>query len=384
MTKNQFSGITYKICHIITDLDVGGAEYMLKRLVEEQHADRDSLVIISLTGIGKIGEQLQAQGFHVYALNMKGKLAFPVALWRLSKLLKKLKPDLVQTWMYHADLLGGLAAYFSGIRKIVWGIHCSKLPIGRPLTKLVMLSCARLSSWLPAKIVCVAEAAKINHIQYGYSGQKMTIIPNGFSAAPLIKSRSQNRPILTTHGAAAAAFIVGCVGRFHPDKGQDILVLAIQLIAQQAPHVQFVFAGRGCDEQNSELTKLITSCGVRDKIILLGERDDIQSLLPEFDLFCMPSRSEAFPVALGEAMLAGLPCVATNVGDVKELGGATTVFVEPCDVDALANAIIEMVQQTPEQRAEKGLLGRSHVEKSYSIQHVSDLYKNIYQDLLSY
>ncbi|OBP15335.1 hypothetical protein A5320_08200 [Rheinheimera sp. SA_1] len=384
MTKNEICSSAHKICHIITDLDVGGAEFMLKRLLEQQIDERNSILVISLTGIGKIGEQLIAQGFSVYALDMKGKLAFPAAFWNLSRLLRQFKPDLVQTWMYHADLLGGLAAYYCGIRHIVWGIHCSKLPIGRPLTKLVMQCCARLSAWLPAKIVCVAEAARQNHIEYGYVDHKMVIIPNGFSAATLQKTISQPKPILSAHGITMSMFVVGCVGRFHPDKGQDILVQTIKLVSQKVPHVKFVLAGRGCDKHNVELMELIASCGVVEQMVLLGERDDVPYLLPEFDLFCMPSRSEAFPVALGEAMLAGLPCVATNVGDSKALGGPDTVFVEACDVNALANAIVEMSQQSPDELAQKGSLGRKRVEQLYSIENVSQHYKTIYCDLLSH
>jgi len=373
----------FKICHIITDLDVGGAEFMLKRLVEEQSAQRDFMSIVSLTNLGKIGEQLQAQGFTVYTLNMAGKLGLLIAFWRLCKLLKELRPDVVQTWMYHADLLGGLAAYFCGIRRIVWGIHCSKLPIGRPLTKVVMLICAKMSSWLPAKIICVAEAAKANHIEYGYAKHKMTIIPNGFSEAPIVKDFTKSRHILKKYDVADSAFIVGCVGRFHPDKGQDILIEAVSLVAEKAANTQFVLVGRGCDKENSHLINLIDNFNLRSKIILLGERDDIPLLLPEFDLFCMPSRTEAFPVALGEAMLAGLPCVATDVGDAKELGGPTTWFVEPCDVNSLAIGIMAMSEKPAPELAERGLQGRLHVKELYSIQNVSRLYSRVYQDLFA-
>ncbi len=372
-----------KICHIITDLDVGGAEYMLKRLLEHQIKDLDSFVVISLTGLGKIGEQLRNQGVAVYTLNMSGKLAFPFAFWRLRKLLRQLKPELVQTWMYHADLLGGLAAYSCGIRRIVWGIHCSRLPIGRPLTKIVMMCCAKMSTWLPTRILCVAEAAKQNHIKYGYSSGKMLVIPNGFSAAILTKTAGQLKPLLTPYGITPDNFVVGCVGRFHPDKGQDILLQTIKQVAQQVPRVKFVLAGRECDAGNDELIELVRRFDVSDQIVLLGERDDIPYLLPEFDLFCMPSRSEAFPVALGEAILAGVPCVATNVGDAMELGGDEVVYVEPSNVDALAAAIVNLSQQSSEELAKKSLLGRQRIQALFSIENVSQRYNAVYLDLLS-
>ncbi|MBU2180926.1 MAG: glycosyltransferase [Gammaproteobacteria bacterium] len=383
MSNSGLTPCKDKICHIITDLDVGGAEYMLKRLLEHQLGNKDSFSVVSLTGLGKIGEQLRAQGISVYTLNMSGKLAFPLALWRLVKLLSKLKPDLVQTWMYHADLLGGLAAYYCGIRRIVWGIHCSKLPIGRPLTKIVMMCCAKMSSWLPSQILCVAEAAKQNHIKYGYCSDKMLIVPNGFSAAKLVKTASQAKPLLAPYGVTSEHFVVGCVGRYHPDKGQDILIRAVEQVVQRVPQVKFVLAGRNCDANNVELTELVKKFQIADNVILLGERDDIPYLLPEFDLFCMPSRSEAFPVALGEAMLAGVPCVATNVGDAIELGGSETTYVEPLDISALALAIVNVSMLSTESLANKSLLGRERVQALYSIENVTQRYNAVYLDLLS-
>ncbi len=357
---------------------------MLKRLLEHQAADKEQLVVISLLGTGKIGEQLKARGYEVYALNMQGKLAFPLALWRLVRLLRRLKPDIVQTWMYHADLLGGLAAYLCGIRRIVWGIHCTQLPLGRPLTRWVMQSCAWLSGVIPAKIVCVADAAMQNHIGYGYAADKMLVIPNGFSPPALVKTGSQRRPLLSAAGIQAEQLVIGCVGRFHPDKGQDLLVEAAALVAAQLPQVRFVLAGRGCDPQNSALTEQIQRCGLTAQVVLLGERDDIPALLPEFDLFVMPSRSEAFPVALGEAMLAGLPCIATRVGDSEALGGPDTVFVPALNTQALADAIVTLSQDTPEQLLYRGQKGRERVQALFSIQSVSQRYAAIYQDLLSF
>lgn len=368
------------ICHISTDLDVGGAEMMLKRLLEVQADNRHNIVVISLMGLGKIGAQLQQLGFSVYPLNMRGKLAFPVAFYRLVRLLRVIRPTWVQTWMYHADLLGGVAAYFSGIRQIVWGIHCTKVPIGRPLTRWVMQCCAWLSHRIPAQIICVAEAAKQNHISYGYCAQKMRVIPNGFNIDTPVRGSLQSRPVLRQLGVQAEDFVVGCVGRFHPDKGQDLLVAAAAMCRQRSA-IKFVLAGRGCDESNPHLTDLLQRAGVRANVVLLGERDDIPALLTEFDLFCMPSRSEAFPVALGEAMLAGLPCVATKVGDAAELGGDYVTFVRAEDIDALAGSILQLSDISAEQLHHRGLLGRQRVIDRFSIAAVSARYLDVYRDM---
>jgi len=351
---------------------------MLKRLLEQEPEYKDRVVVVSLMDQGKIGQQLIQAGFTVYALDMKGKLAFPFALVRLTRLLRQLNPALVQTWMYHADLLGGLAAYFAGIKTIVWGIHCTKLPIGRPLTRVVMKLCALLSYKIPSHIVCVADAARQMHIHYGYKSSLMSVIPNGFAISNDTHSPQRERALLLKQ---PGSLIVGSVGRFHPDKGQDILLAAAAIVVQQRPDIQFVFVGRQCDDSNTTLQQLITQYGLKEHILLLGERDDIAQLLPDFDIFCLPSRSEAFPVALGEAMLAALPCVATDVGDCRLLTGELFPLVAPGDAQALAVAILQMAAKPQEERQHLGLNARQRVIDLFSIASVSSKYRQLYSQL---
>jgi glycosyltransferase involved in cell wall biosynthesis len=370
-----------EICHVITDLDVGGAEFMLKRLLEHNVLHRKTIAVVSLMGPGKIGEQLTSAGFKVYALDMQGKLAFPLALFRLTRLLNKMKPELIQTWMYHADLLGGLAAYFAGCKTIVWGIHCTRLPIGRPLTWVVMKLCSLLSRSIPSHIVCVAEAARLMHISYGYDASKMSVIPNGFEVEQF-QPRFGAKRVLLDGAALNNRVVIGSVGRFHPDKGQDVLLVAAAQVVQTNPEVLFVLVGRLCDTSNLELQQLIEKYKISSNVLLLGERDDIAQLLPEFDVFCLPSRSEAFPVALGEAMLAGLPCVATDVGDCRVLNGEYSELVPPGDAALLAEAILAVIHKPKEEKHRLGIQGRQRVIDLFSIASVSERYQKLYTELL--
>jgi glycosyltransferase involved in cell wall biosynthesis len=369
-----------EICHVITDLDVGGAEFMLKRLLEHNIAQRAEIAVVSLMDTGKIGEQLISAGFKVYTLDMQGKLAFPVALIRLTKLLRQLQPRLVQTWMYHADLLGGLAAHFAKCPTIVWGIHCTRLPIGRPLTWVVMKLCSWLSKRIPDHIVCVAEAARLMHVSYGYDQSKMSVIPNGFEVEQIQPRGSEPRQLLN-RPEFTDRVLIGSVGRFHPDKGQDVLLEAAAQLIQSQPKALFVLVGRQCDSQNADLTQLIEAYQLSQHILLMGERDDIPQLLPEFDIFCLPSRSEAFPVALGEAMLAGLPCVATDVGDCRVLVGGSTDLVPSGDAKQLAAALDKMLQKSDAEKRNLGLQGRQRVIELFSIASVALRYQQLYSQL---
>jgi glycosyltransferase involved in cell wall biosynthesis len=369
-----------EICHVITDLDVGGAEFMLKRLLEHNIAHRAEIAVVSLMDTGKIGEQLISAGFKVYTLDMQGKLAFPLALIRLTKLLRQLQPRLVQTWMYHADLLGGLAAHFAKCPTIVWGIHCTRLPIGRPLTWVVMKLCSWLSKRIPDHIVCVAEAARLMHVSYGYDQSKMSVIPNGFEVEQIQPRGSAPRQLLN-RPEFADRVLIGSVGRFHPDKGQDVLLQAAAQLILSQPKALFVLVGRQCDSQNVELTQLIETYQLGQHILLMGERDDIPQLLPEFDIFCLPSRSEAFPVALGEAMLAGLPCVATDVGDCRVLVGGSNDLVPSGDAKQLAAALDKMLQKSDTEKRNLGLQARQRVIQLFSIASVALRYQQLYSQL---
>lgn len=370
-----------KVCHVITSLGVGGAEYMLKRLLNQQIADKSLITVISMMELGKIGQQLREMGYAVHTLEMKSAFGFFRVLFSLMTLLRQVKPDVLQTWMYHADLLGGIAGYLAGYRRIIWSIHCTRVPAGRPMTAVVMKMCAWLSGVLPSKILCVAEAARKNHIRYGYDASRMVVVPNGFDVPEQFKSVSTRRQILT--GAQfEQKCIVGCVGRFHIDKGQDLLLQAAAEVISKRPDVVFVFAGNQVDDGNIALMQLIAKLGLEHHVFMLGERDDVPALLPEFDIYCMPSRTEAFPVALGEAMLAGLPCVATRVGDCEVLGGEQVHFVDAGNVSALAAALLEMAALPEVERLLLGHAGRERVRQLFSIASISQQYMSLYVEVI--
>jgi len=373
---------------VITSLGVGGAEYMLKRLLSDEVTDKQQITIVSLMELGKIGVQLRDMGYQVYSLKMRSALSFVPVLFKLTRLLGNIKPDLVQTWMYHADLLGGLAAHRAGIRRIIWSIHCTRVPAGRPLTAVVMKICAWLSNRIPSRIVCVANAAKNNHIKYGYLAERMVVIPNGFEVPlPVSAAKEPSDVPVKRQVLRGPSFdgktLIGCVGRFHIDKGQDILLHAAAKVVAQQPDTVFVLAGNEVDADNRLLASIIASHNLQRHVVLLGERDDVALLLQDFDCYCMPSRTEAFPVALGEAMLASLPCVATRVGDTEVLGGDTLRYVPADDASALADGLLALLQEDLTVQRQLGERCRARVLKHFSIDTVRQLYRNLYQQVIA-
>lgn len=171
-----------KVVFIITGLSIGGAEISLLKLLQGIDRTRFEPEVISLTTKGEIGPRIENLGLPVHALGMKPGLPNPVKFAYLVRLLRQSRPDAVHTWMYHADLLGGLAVRMANVKALAWSIRNSDLSLGRSkrTTLLTAKICACISGWLPRHILSCSGRARDMHIANGYDSGKMMLIPNGF------------------------------------------------------------------------------------------------------------------------------------------------------------------------------------------------------------
>jgi hypothetical protein len=154
-----------KVMHVIIGLEVGGAERMLSRLVlaQQKTLPAAECTVVSLTDLGPLGMRLSEAGVSVVALEMRVPLGLLMVVWHLRNLMLQLNPDVVQTWMPHGDLLGGLAARWAGIPKVVWGIRATSMTGASLATRLMRRLCALLSYTVPTHIVSAAEASQRSH-----------------------------------------------------------------------------------------------------------------------------------------------------------------------------------------------------------------------------
>lgn len=371
------------VCHIITSLDVGGAELVLFRLLSAQKENANNISVITLKAGGALALELQRLGFTVHTLNVTGLSSLLLSVFKLAKILKSIQPDIVQSWLYHADFITALSSFYWRAPHYVWGIHTCQLPKGKVATWAIMKACAWLSHVVPGKIVCVAEAARQLHLTHGYSAEKFVVIPNGFSLSDYKAKPGQRELLRQEFGIAPSAIVVGIVARWHPDKGQDVMLKAISKIQQNYADVIFLMVGRGCDNDNQELVTLKSHCVYPDNILAVGERSDIPAILNSMDIFCMPSRTEAFPLALGEAMCAALPVVATAVGDVEYMTGNLVGLALPDDADALATRLTQILALTPAQQTELGQALLARVSTLFSIETMVARYQKLYAELLA-
>lgn len=373
------------VTHIIIGLERGGAEMVLVRFVEAQRFSAEYRhAVISLTDLGCYGAHLEQLGIPVYVMGLKGPLGLPRVMFELVRRLRSLKPDLVQTWMYHADLLGGLAAMLVGSPPVIWGVHSFDLKRGAKLsTRIVQKLCAWASGYLPTLILCVAEASRRAHASVGYEAGRMRVVPNGFDVTQRPPQAEDVHGLREKHGIEPVHFVVGCVGRFHPAKDHHNFVRAAALVAPAFPMARFMMVGPGLDWSNAQLCEWIDAEeGLRERFALLGERGDVPVCLAAMDIFCSSSRTEAFPLVVGEAMLAGRPAVVTDVGDTALIVSDTAVVVECENAAALAAGLSSLLSAGPEYRQQLGLRAQQRVRAEYSIERSISETLQAYADAL--
>lgn len=353
---------------------------MLFQLVK--HADRSKFepIVVSLTTIGSLGKDVTEMGIPVFSLEMQRGKIDPARTIRLLQLIKSLKPDLVQSWMYHADLLGGLAHLVNRI-PIVWGIHNTVLEPGqsKQSTILTRQLCARLSYSAPQMIVCCANAAKQAHIELGYDERKMLVIPNGIDTdrfrPALPDERKQIRHEL---GIRDTDVVIGLVARYDPLKDHHNFIRAAGKIKAKYNGVSFVLCGRGCNWQNTELKQWIDEWDLRASIYLLDQRADVPRIMRSLDALAISSYGEAWPVALGEGMASGLPSVTTDVGDAAIIVGDTGIVVPPRDSTELAKGLEVMIALGGEARRALGANARRRIEQQFSLARTIRGYSSIH------
>jgi len=367
-----------KILHIITDLDVGGAEKVLYNLISLQK--EKSSIVVSLTSLGSLGRQLVDNGFDVVALNLKF-YNLPFVVFRLFKLIREHNPYVVQTWLYHADLIGGFSAKLAGVKYIVWGIRTTELKSGSHITGVLRKISAWLSYWIPIKIVVVAEKARQKHVLLGYDPSKMVLIPNGFDTKAVQVSVGLVAQFKRTVSIADGDFVIGCVGRLSQVKGQDVFVKSAGIILQKFPSVKFLMVGRGLEKAGQDAFLEIKKNGWSDNFVMLGERSDVAVCLSGMDVFCVPSRSEGFPNVLGEAMFLGVPCVSTDAGDASLLGGADVPIARVDDPESLANKLIWMMSKSRQERQQIGQRLTQRILDNYSLEVMTSSYRKLYEKL---
>ena len=373
-----------KIIHLITDLFTGGAEMMLYKLVTRLDRTRFENVVISMIEDGELVKPIEKAGVPVLNLEMKRGVPDPRALLRLSRILREEKPQVLQTWLYHSDLVGLAAARLGGVQTVVWNIRCSNVDMQKysRLSAITRSLLAALSS-RPSVIVANSYVGRDEHVRFGYRPRRWEIIPNGFDVDAFAPDHGQRSRIRGQLGIADRDFVIGTVGRLDPMKDYATFFRAATILLAKNPNVHFLLAGRGLERGKTGLAEEASAASLQPgNFHLIGERSDIPPIMNAMDIFTLSSSfGEGFPNAIGEAMSCGVPCVATNVGDVPKVVNGTGILVPPGDAVALAAGWEKMITMSSTDRYAMGRAARIRIVSLYSLPAVVARYESLYEEL---
>jgi len=376
-----------KVTHVITGLSEGGAQASLLRLVEATQHDVHHH-IVSLTDMGVYGERITSLGIEVEAVNLKPGQLTPSGVIKLSKILKFSHPDVVQTWMYHADLLGGIFSRLICRVPVIWGIRNLHIDSSARATKFIAKLNALLSYFIPKKIVSVSDSAANYHKKIGYR-DIFEIVPNGYNTdSPQVTKKDicSSKQMLFPDGQPD--FIFGCVARWDPLKDHQNLITAFAdfLSKHESLNCKLVLVGEGCDENNTMLRSLLLDYKVFEQVAMLGRRENIPELMKIFDVTVLSSKSEAFPNVLAESMLCGTPCVTTDVGDARRIVAEFGWIVPPEDYKALSRSLDDAYHYIGfnAKKMTDSISSRchGHIAENFSLDAAASKYLKIWRDSL--
>ncbi len=372
-----------KILHVITGLEDGGAESVLFNLCT--HAREHTHAVVSLMGPGKYGPLLVAAGIPVHCLHFPQSRVTLRGLVRLHRIVETVCPDVVQTWMYHADLVGGFIAKAEGLRNIFWGIHNANLDqaITKRTTLWTARVCARLSWHLPRRIVCCAQNSLEVHRALGYDPGRLVVIHNGHDLARFAPDPAAGRRVRRELELPPETPVLGMVARFDPQKDHRNLLHALARVRDEVPGVRCLLVGRDNNDRNDALVREIRGLGLQDVVLLLDQRRDVPALMNALDLHVLSSRGEAFPNVLNEAMACGTPCVTTDVGDAAHIVGETGWVVSREDSPSLAAALVSALEESraPDGRfAERRRRARERIAENFSLERMVEQYCDLWSN----
>ena len=367
------------ILHLITGLETGGAERMLVHLASRTDRRRFRSVVVSMTGPGTMGPLVEAAGVTLRSLDLRRSVPDPRGVVRLARILREFRPAVLQTWLYHADLLGVIMRRLGQVPHLVWGLQGTET-IDTPIVRRLLAWC----SPIPDAVVVVSRVGQRFHEGIGYRPRRWVHIPNAFDTAALHPDPEARRRGRAMFGIADHIVAILLPARYHPMKDHANFLAAAARLTASHPDVLFAMAGSGTDPSNRELAAAVAAHGLGKRALLLGDRPDIESLYPAFDIVTLSSAfGEALPMVLGEAMASGVPCAATDSGDAGLVVGDTGIIVPPRDPAALAAGWAQLIMLGDQGRSALGLKARARICEHYDLGLVVPRFETFYQEITS-
>ena len=374
-----------RILNLVNSLDVGGAQTVLSRLAGGLDQQGFEQSVVSVLPPGKITPWFTEAGIPVQSLDARGLFSGIRGVFRMARIIRKEKPDLIQTWMFHSAIIGELAGLLSmRSPRVLWSIHHTKLgkESSKFTTRMIQRTLAFLSSRSPERIIYCSQSSQDLHIEDGFDASKSQLIFNGTDIELYKADDSAKQEVRDRYNIPMDAPVVGMAGRYHPQKDFANLLRAFALVQKSIPEAHLIACGPDVSRDTEALRELADLCPSPSQVHLIGSHLNMQKIYPAFSLASLSScEGEAFPLVLGEAMACEVPCVATDLGDSALIIGDTGKIVQPRDSEALAVAMVDMLS-LGESLQEKGKQARQRVADRFALSLCVNTHADLYRSLV--
>ena len=363
-----------KLLFLIRGLERGGAERQLVTTAIGLSRRGYTIDVAVFYRGGALEQDLRDADIRVHYIDKRGRWDIVGFAGRLIRLLRRLGPDIVYSYLPTANILAALFKSYASGTRIVWGVRASNVDTDH--YDLVTRLTYRLQSLFARRadlIISNSHAGRDHVTLKGIPGERVIVVPNGIDSRRHRPSDAGRRRFRTELGLADDDILVGVVGRLDPMKGHTTFLEAAARCQGSDRSMRFVCVGKSPDGYGEVLRQLADRAGLRDRVIWAGERSDLPDVYNAFDIACSASAyGEGFSNAIGEAMACARPCVVTDVGDAARIVGDAGIVVPPDDPAALADAWRQICGSTAREQQAMGARARARIERNFSEQAMID------------
>ena len=348
------------ILFICNSLNLGGAEKIMSEIIKNIKSYKKE--IICLTNRGYYSKLLEDEGIKITYLNLDRNPFDLLKIFKAYLIILKKKPKIINTFLYHSDVIGSILGKLTFKSKILWSVHSDFIKSNNTFLRNIQVKfLSIISNYIPNKIIYCSKESLDNHVNFGYCKSKSFIIENEVCTKKFYPRKKSYYKIRKLLGIKNDVFLIGHIARFHPIKGHKILLDSLKLLKKENKNFRCLMIGTNI-KKNASLEKQIRKNNLKENIILYGETKFPHHLINSFDINIISSVSESSSLVLMEAMACGIPTLSTNVGPLSKTIGQTGWVVKKNSVEALAEKLILIIQNKNSIKT-KSILARERIVK---------------------
>lgn len=366
---SPFTAEPLRVLFLTRSLDYGGCERQLVVLAKALQSCRYSFAVATFYPGGALRKELAEADVVTISLDKSSRWDIVGFILRLIRLLHQLKPHILHTYLGTANILGVLMRLFFPSMKVVWGVRASNMELDRyGWADRVQYQIERRLAKAADLIVSNSEAGAQYAVMQGFPTKKIVVVPNGISTQRFVPNRAAGIGIRKELAIREEIPLIGLIGRLDPMKGHPLFLESASLLVKEWPDVRFVCVGDGPVDYGKYLRQIAERLGIADHVHWIGGVGQVEQVYCACDIVTSCSiYGEGFSNVIGEAMACGIPCVATDVGDAKEIIGISSLVVPPGQPQELCDAWVRVLRMERSQRDDMAKAARARIVDRYSV-----------------